>query len=106
MNELVKAIVREYQTGLKGIFRGQLVSVILYGSVARGESREDSDIDVLCVLRSPFDYDEAIRETSELTAKLSLAHEVVISRVFVSEKDLGERNLPFFINVRREGIPA
>lgn len=102
----VDKIVREYREGLEKLFGDQLVGVILYGSFARGEGREDSDIDVLCVLRGPFDYGEAVRKSSELTASLSLASDVVLSRVFVSEADFKTRNLPFFMNVRREGVPA
>ena len=102
----ITAIVREYREGLERLFGDQLVSVTLYGSFARGEGREDSDIDILCVLRAPFDFYEAIRKSSELTARLSLAHDVVLSRLFVSEEDLKTRGLPFFMNIRREGIPA
>ncbi len=102
----LKAIVREYREELERLFGDQLVRVTLYGSFARGEGRPDSDIDILCVLRTPFDYYEAIRKSSELTARLSLAHDVVLSRVFVSEEDLKTRGLPFFMNIRREGIPA
>ena len=102
----VEKAVREYREGLEKLFEDQLVGVILYGSFARGEGREDSDIDVLCVLRGPFDYGEAVRRSSELPASLSLAYDVVLSRVFVSEADLKTRNLPFFMNVRREGVPA
>lgn len=104
--ESVREIVREYREGLKAIFADQLQSVILYGSRARGEGRDDSDIDLLCVLRGSFDYGEAIRESSELTAGISLERDVVLSRIFVSEKDFSSRNLPFFENVRREGVPA
>lgn len=102
----ITEVIREYREGLERLFGDQLVSVTLYGSFARGEGREDSDIDILCVLRSPFDYGDAIRKSSELTARLSLAHDVVLSRVFVSEEDVKTRNLPFFMNIRREGIPA
>jgi predicted nucleotidyltransferase len=100
----VERIVREYRRGLEALFGDQLASVILYGSFARGEGREDSDIDVVCVLRGPFNYADALRNTSELTAGLSLAHGVVVSRVFVSEVDLESRKLPFFMNIRREGV--
>ena len=102
----IEKAVREYREGLETLFGDQLVGVTLYGSFARGEGREDSDVDVLCVLRGPFDYAEAVRRSSELTASLSLAYDVVLSRVFVSEVDLETRNLPFFMNVRREGVPA
>lgn len=102
----IAKMVREYREGLERLFGDQLVGVTLYGSCARGEGREDSDIDILCILRSPFDYSDAIRKSSELTASLSLAHDVVLSRVFVSEEDVKTRNLPFFMNIRREGVPA
>ena len=101
----IKAIVQEYSEGLKKIFGDQLVEVILYGSFARGEGQEDSDVDIACVLRSPFDYNKAIRKSSKLTAELSLKHGVVLSRVFVSEEELKTRHLPFFMNLRREGVP-
>lgn len=102
----VARIVREYRYGLEALFGTQLAGVFLYGSFARKEGRDDSDIDVLCVFRGPFDYADALRRSSELTAGLSLAHGVVLSRVFVSETDLETRNLPFFMNVRRERVPA
>lgn len=102
----IKTVVDEYSEGLRKIFGDQLVSVLLYGSFARGEGREDSDIDIVCVLRPPFVYAEAIRKSSVLTAKLSLKYDVVLSRVFVSEEDLKTRNLPLFMNIRREGVLA
>jgi predicted nucleotidyltransferase len=102
----VERLVREYRQGLEALFGDQLADVILYGSFARGEGRDDSDIDVLCVLRGPVDYADTLRRSSELTAGLSLAYGVVLSRVFVSETDLETRTLPFFMNVRRERVPA
>jgi hypothetical protein len=74
--------------------------------LARNKAHKGSDIDILVSLRAPFDYMEAIRKSSELTAKLSIEHDVVISRIFVSNDDIQRRNLPFFMNVRREGVPA
>ena len=107
MNEPeIREIVRRYRQGLEEIFGDQLVAVLLYGSWARGEAHEESDIDVVCVLRPPFDYGEAIRLTSALTARLSLAHDVAISRVFISEEDWRTRHLPFYVNLRREGAPV
>jgi len=102
----IMAIVRKYREKLGEIFGDQLENVIVYGSFARNEAHKGSDIDILVVLRAPFDYMEAIRKSSELTAKLSIEHDVVISRIFVSNDDIQRRNLPFFMNVRREGVPG
>ena len=102
----IMAIVRKYREKSREIFGDQLEKVIVYGSFARNEAHRSSDIDILVVLRAPVDYMESIRKSSELTAELSIEHDVVISRIFVSNDDIQRRNLPFFINVRREGVPA
>ena len=102
----VSEIIKKYHEKIIDIFKDQLENMILYGSFARDEAYEGSDIDILVILRPPFDYANAMRKTSELTANMSIQYDVVISRVFVSNSDFKERNLPFFMNVRREGIAA
>ncbi|WP_240922535.1 nucleotidyltransferase domain-containing protein [Thermococcus sp. 9N3] len=44
-------ILREMKEKLIEILGDDLVEVILFGSYARGEAKEDSDVDVLVVLR-------------------------------------------------------
>lgn len=97
-------ILHAYRAGLTEALGEPLDAVILYGSHARGEDRKDSDTDVLCVMRGPFDYGEMIVRTSALTARLSLEYGVVLSRAFVTRDDYATRQLPFLMNVRREGI--
>ncbi|MBI5843135.1 MAG: nucleotidyltransferase domain-containing protein [Deltaproteobacteria bacterium] len=99
-----QAILDKYREGLFAIFGEKLKNVILFGSRARGDSHSGSDIDVLCVMDGPFEYGEMIRKTGELTASLSLDFDAVLSRAFVSEDEYLYCNLPFFQNVRREGI--
>ena len=102
----IKEIAQEYREGLKTLLGENILQVIIYGSQARGDAVEGSDIDLLCIIRSPFDYSEMIRKTSELTSSLSLKYDISLSRVFASQADFENRQLPFFMNVRREGVPA
>ena len=87
----------QYQENLEGL--------ILYGSQARGDARESSDIDVLVVLRKTFNYREEIDRTSQFIADLSLEYNTVISRAFISAQRFQEENSPFLLNIRREGVP-
>ncbi len=100
----LKRILKEYRTGLKKVLGQDLDSIVLYGSQARGDAVEGSDIDVLCVMKRPFDYGELILRTSEITAELSLKYDVVLSRSFARLEDYKTRQTPFLMNVRREGV--
>lgn len=102
--ELLYTILREYKEGLRKIFGDSLEQVLLYGSYARAEARDDSDVDVLCIINKPFKYGELIRKTSELTSNISLKYDVSISRAFALSSDYRKLNLPFYINTRREAI--
>ncbi len=83
----------------------ELDEVVLYGSRARGEARPDSDIDVLIVVNGELPDLALTERISEITARLSLEHDVVISHVFASRMRYHTAQSPFFINVRREGVP-
>ncbi|MBV8886104.1 MAG: nucleotidyltransferase domain-containing protein [Chroococcidiopsidaceae cyanobacterium CP_BM_RX_35] len=104
MNEKLIAILAELRHYLEVLHGEQLVQVVLYGSQARGDAKPDSDIDILIVLQPPVDATAQINRTGDFVAALSLQHNTVVSRAFVSDEQFHNQNGPFFRNVRREGI--
>ena len=102
----LQRILSEYRERLYKLLGDDLDSVILFGSQARGDAEERSDIDVLCVMRGPINYSELITRTSEATAEISLKYDVVLSRSFTSLENYKSRQSPFLMNVRREGMPV
>lgn len=104
MEGRIKAILAEYRTRLEEVLGEALASVIVYGSRARGDAEQDADVDVLCVMNGRFDYGDLIEKTSAATAEISLKYGVTLSRTFVSHEDMETRDIPFLMNVRREGV--
>ncbi|MEB3355343.1 MAG: nucleotidyltransferase domain-containing protein [Synechococcales bacterium] len=90
---------------LRHLYGQRLARLVLFGSHARGDATPESDIDVLVVLKGIVNPSEEIKRTSEFIANLCLQENIVISRIFTSQERYETENSPFFLNVRREGIP-
>ena len=97
-------VLAELRRQLARVLGARFEAAYLFGSRARGEERPDSDVDVLVVVRRPFDYGDLIRRTSELVSGLSLKYDAVNSRVFVSQERFQREQSPFLMNVRRDAV--
>lgn len=104
MPEEIRPILKELKKGLKQIYGAKFKKAYLFGSHARGDNTEDSDIDVLIVLADFRKYGEELRRTSELVGGLSLEHGVTVSVIFSREKEWKQDKLPLLLNIRAESI--
>jgi type I restriction enzyme S subunit len=102
----IKKLLAELKEGLSQIYGDRLKAVYLFGSYARGDYSEDSDLDVMIVLSDYQNYGAEIDQSGELVSKLSLEYEISISRVIIKEIQWQESDTPLLRNVRAEGIPA
>lgn len=85
---------------------GETVSdIILFGSTARGEATETSDLDVLLVMKNPIQVE--LRETvSEVAFDVGLDYDVAVTYILQSKERFDSRQSdPFIQHVRREGRP-
>ena len=105
-NEL-QALLNETVTGLRAIFGEKLESVILYGSYARGDYDEESDVDVMAKLYLTKEEIRAYRpQVSALASEIGLKYDILLS-IKLQEKEKFDRYfhvLPFYQNVAKDGI--
>ena len=99
-------LLPELKQGLQRIYGPRLRGVYLYGSYARDEADEESDVDILVVLDDFEDYAREIDRAGQLGSDLSLKYGVSISKVFMRERDWLYGESAFLGNVREEAIPA
>jgi predicted nucleotidyltransferase len=106
MDGEVASLMRELKEGLARIYGRRLRRVYLYGSYARGEQVEGSDVDVLVVLDRIERYFAELERTGELASRVSLRYGVSVSSVFVPERDWEMQDSAFLANVRDEAVAA
>lgn len=105
--EKIWAVMDMFAAEAKRIYGNELKGIILYGSCARGDFAEDSDIDVLVLLNVPPE-DIAMQRSriGDVTDRLDWDYDVVLAPVF-QNADVFEKYSPvsaFYQNVRREGV--
>lgn len=106
MDPRVATILAELRARFVEVYGDRMVHLVLFDSQARGDAVEGSDIDILVVLRGEVEPWTEISRTSDIAAEISLRHDVVVSRVFVSLERYLEERTPLLMNVRREGVLA
>jgi predicted nucleotidyltransferase len=103
---MVQQNLNAFLAGLRGRFGTRLVSVRLFGSYARGQAHEDSDVDCLVLLDRVDPADD--RAITDLAADLTWQiGGVVISPLIMSEAQFEawkarERRTP--LDIEHEGI--
>ena len=105
-NPRLNQVLPRLQKELRHLLGDRLEGIYLYGSQARGDARQDSDIDVLIVMSGDFDYFQLLEITSDITWKLSLDNDVLITRTFVTKDQFDLANTPFLMNLQREAVPV
>lgn len=100
----IKEILKEFRKEIEKLYGKRLKDTILYGSWARGEATEGSDIDVLIVLEGKVMPGKEIDRIIDVITEINLKYGALISVYPVSEEDFPTVNSPLLINVRREGV--
>jgi predicted nucleotidyltransferase len=80
----------------------EIDKIILFGSVARGEDNEDSDIDILILTT---DKDKIEKDVySKVTDFLLNTWEAISVKIIPLDHYNNYKSIPFFTNVFKEGI--
>lgn len=102
---LPECMREELIRGLTDIFQNNISMIILYGSMARNEATDESDVDVAIIVKDQMDKDTKSRFVNWV-ADMDIRYERVFSIVDIQESNMmkWEKVLPFYQNIRREGI--
>ena len=103
MDDRLKGVLADLRQQLEVLYGPRFKHLVLYGSQARGDADVESDVDCLVVLQGLVLPCDEIARTEYIVAEISLAYDVVVACVFISEEAYKNGRSPLLLNVRREG---
>lgn len=107
MPEKVQNILYLFAKDMQKIFRTDLFQVLVYGSYARGDYTETSDIDVMILVKTKAaNIRSYLNAVSDCAFEYLMKYRVDISPIVknIEQFQYWEECLPYYHNVRKEGI--
>lgn len=107
MSSKMRDLLEEYVILICGIYGMHLKQVILYGSYARGDFTEDSDVDIMILLDiSDMEIKNYRHQLSDITFDFNMDHDLDIKPIAKSEDHFRKwiDAYPFYANISKEGV--
>lgn len=103
-----KDVIVELKKSLEQQFGDTIKDVILFGSRSAGTAHEDSDFDVLVIVRKTYDW-RFREQVSDVVYDLELKYDILIDQFLISTDEL-EKSVrgaqPVFVNAIKNGMYA
>ncbi len=103
----VRTIIEQLRKRLSAVFPQEQFDIILFGSYARDDADDGSDIDVMFLVNSSRQViAQKHWQIGEAAAEMLMNYGIVVSPV-VENRSYYQANahlLPFFQNIQREGV--
>ena len=107
MPENVSSIIYKFSQELKQILGDNLAKVIVYGSYARGDYRDNSDVDIMISVKMSDEEIKAVKnDIYNLAFDVEMSTGIELAPIIKNEKqyEYWVDTLPFYRNVRNEGM--
>ena len=106
-----KAQLRDITSQLVEVYRNiygdDVVEILLYGSYARNEETDQSDVDIVAIVKgNRLDLQKKLKAIWDISADIGLENDVIVSPTVVpfDEFEKYRGTLPYYMNIEKEGI--
>ena len=99
----VKNSILTFKKLVHQLYGEHLERVILFGSQARGDATEDSDVDILIITQKRLSL-EGRERLIAFISHLSMNENILINFMEMSPQRFNSEQSPLLLNIRREGI--
>jgi predicted nucleotidyltransferase len=101
----IQPIIAEFTEQAKAHYGDRLAKIILFGSYARGEANEESDVDLMLLLNDDeVSANNEKNQIFDITWSLFMKYSIIISALPISFKKFISTNKALYRFVKKEGI--
>ena len=103
LKDITSQLVHVY----RNIYGDDIVEILLYGSQARNEETDQSDVDIVAIVKgNRLDLQKKLKIVWDISADIGLENDVVVSPTVVpfDEFEKYREILPYYMNIEKEGI--
>ncbi len=107
MPQTIQTLLIKYLQEIRKIYGTHLKKVILYGSYARGDYNDQSDIDIMLLVDlTVAEMDAYADQLSELGFEYNVDYDIWMMPVVKNKQHFEKwvEAYPFYANVQREGV--
>lgn len=105
-NETIEKIKLEVPELIKSLMKEDLIEIVLYGSCARGDYTEDSDIDIALITKSNrIEAQKYAGDLAAIATEFAIKYFAIVNFVCLPHKEFIEKKnwYAYFKNIEREG---
>ena len=93
-DERIREVMESFASQAKSVYGTKLHQIVLYGSCARGDYQQDSDIDVMLLLNVGQDQlAEERKKVFDIADEIDLKYDVVLEQILEHDEDPPEEYL-------------
>ena len=103
LNHILKELVNIYRI----VYGNRIVKILLYGSYARGEFDEESDVDVVALVKGEREtLQDQLHRVWDASSELELQYGTILSPMVIPYDEYKKyvNDLPYYKNIEKEGI--
>ena len=106
-NDILRDILCSIKQGYKQVYGDDVMDIYLYGSYARGDYEQDSDIDFVAIVKgNRLDLQKKLKVMWDIAADLGLENDIVISPTVIPYNEFlqYQEKLSYYRNIIKEGV--
>ena len=103
LKDITSQLVEVY----RNIYGDDVVEILLYGSYARNEETDQSDVDIVAIVKgNRLDLQKKLKAVWDISADIGLENDVIVSPTVVPFDEFEKYRgiLPYYMNIEKEGI--